>query len=333
VRYRHAGRDRLLTLGRHGVLTVQQARNQAGDALRSVTQGADPLADRQDARDRLTVSEFAKLYMTRHAKPRKKSWKEDQRRLQKYIVPAWGARALDSIRRSDVAAMHARIGEKSPTEANRTLALVSIMYSLAGEWGQIPETAPNPAARVRKFKEKSRDRWVTPAELPRLLEAIQAEESPHIRGLFLLYLLTGMRKSELLTLRWDAVDLDRREIRLGDTKQGRTHVVPLSPEAVEILDGLPHYLGNPHVFPSSNQPGEPTRYVHRPWVRIRERAGLQDVRLHDLRRTVGSWLATSGASLPLIGKVLGHSNASTTQVYARLAEDAPRKALANASSS
>jgi integrase len=325
--YRTAeGRKRLLTLGKYGVITPHQARELARKALLEAKTGTDPLEARQEARRGDTVRDFAAVYMERHAKKHKKSWGEDHRRIEKYIGPALGPRKVSEVTRADVARLHGRIGDAHPYEANRVLALVAVMFSKALEWGYLPETAANPAQRIQPFKEKSRDRWVTPTELPRLVEAIAAEPSPYIRAAVKLYLLTGLRRSELLGLRWKDVDLARRELRLEDTKAGRSHTVPLSAAAVDVLGELPRELGNAYLFPG-NVPGRPLVNIAKSWRRVRRRAGLEDVRLHDLRRTVGSWLATSGASLPVIGKVLNHSNASTTQIYARLAEDAARIAL------
>jgi integrase len=367
------GRKRLQTLGKYGVLTLQQARDLARRTLMQAKTGADPMEDRRKARRGQTVRELADMYLERHAKKHKKSWKEDERRLNKWILSSLGTRKVEDVTRSDVARLHGRIGKNAPYEANRVLALIAVMFGKAQEWGLVEEGLSNPAARVQTFKERSRDRWVTPAELPALVEAIEAEPSPYTRAAFKLYLLTGLRRSELLGLKWSDVDLDRRELRLADTKAGRPHNVPLSAPALEILREVPRQLGNAHVFPG-DKPGRPMVNINKSWRRVRTRLWLamnpdlaaeiqrraeadverrskhasrrpsmvearvislaqreanpEDlIRLHDLRRTVGSWLATSGASLTLIGKVLNHSNASTTQIYARLAEDAARTAL------
>lgn len=321
-----SGRKRLHTVGRYGTLTLQQGRELARKALLQAKTGADPLEDRREARSGETVRDLGAVYLERHAKKRKKSWKEDARRLDKYINPALGSHRVADVRRADVAKLHNRIGDTTPYEANRVLALVRTMFNKGQEWGLLEEGAPNPAARIQTFRERSRDRWVTPSEMPALVEAINAEPSPYIRAAFRLYLLTGLRRSELLGLRWRDIDFDRSELRLEDTKANRPHTVALSAPAVAVLRDLPRQLGNAFVLPG-HRAGRPLVNISKPWQRIRERAGLEDVRLHDLRRTVGSWLATGGASLPLIGKVLNHSNASTTAVYARLAEDAPRAAL------
>jgi integrase len=383
--YRAGRRTRLLVLGAYGALTVQQARERAQKALVRVRDGADPADERQAERQAQTVAEFAEVYLERHARVHKKTWSEDERRLNKYVIPAWGQRRLADVTRADVARLHSKLGERVPYEANRVLALVAVLFSKAEEWGFLPEGSFNPAARVQAFREKSRDRWVTPAEMPALIAAIDAEPNLYIRTAFKLYLLTGLRRSELLGLRWKDVDFDRRELRLEDTKAGRSHVVPLSAPALEILRELPRQVGNAFVFPGGPRrakdrrkdepaPTGPLVNIAKPWRRIqarvwlaanpdaaaelrrkveaevqrrskhaekgrdavesrllalaaKEAVGPDAVRPHDLRRTVGSWLATGGASLPLIGKVLNHSNASTTQIYARIAEDATRVAL------
>lgn len=329
VWYRTAsGRKRMQTIGAFGPWTLQQAREEAREIIVEANRGSDPMAERQGARRGTSVREFSAVYLERHAKPRKKTWTEDERRIEKHINPALGARKMEDLRRADVARFHGEIGMDAPYEANRVLALLRVMLNKAEEWGYLEEGTPNPAAKVEPFREKKRDRWVRPEELPRLMEAVAEEENPYIRAAVKLYLLTGLRKSELLGLRWQDVELsgDRPELRLRDTKAGRPHTVPLSPVAVEILRDLPRMLHNPHVFPGHRK-GQPLVNISKPWRAIRERAGMKDVRLHDLRRTVGSWLATSGASLPLIGSVLNHTNASTTQIYAHLADDAARQAL------
>ena len=148
-----------------------------------------------------------------------------------------------------------------------------------------------------------------------------------VRAALWLYLLTGVRKTELLKARWEDIDLVRCELRLPETKAGRIHYVPLSPPAVALLERMPREEGNPYLLPSTKVPGHHLVNIEKPWRRVRKAAGVEDVRLHDLRRTVGSWLAQAGNSLPLIGRVLGHTNASTTQIYARLGDDPARKAL------
>jgi integrase len=324
--YRVNGRKRLMVLGAFGALTLEQARKLARRYLVSVIDGVDPLEKRRKDTEGNTVRDLADVYMRRHAIPHKKTWKDDERRIQKYILPIWRNLKVSNIGRADVAALHARIGNAHPYEANRVLELLSKMFELARRWGYLEENAVNPARDVDKFKEAKRDRWVTPEEVPRLVTAINQEKNPYVRAAIWLYLLTGLRKSELLRAKWTDVDWAREELKIPDTKAGHVHYVPLSGPALAMLRKTSRLEGNEYILPGRN-PGGHLINIHKPWHRIRARAELRDVRLHDLRRTVGSWLAQSGNSLHLIGKVLNHSSTATTAVYARFAQSQVKVAL------
>lgn len=340
--YRVAGRKRIIALGAYGILTLEEARKRARREMGRVCEGKDPMQERIEARSACTTfGDFAKGYLERHAKVRKASWKDDERRINAFLLPAWGRRRLDMISSADVVRLHQEIGfpttrTKTPTgraartarpyEANRVARLVGKMFSVAISLGYLPEDAPNPARKVEMFEEQERDRFVTPEELPRLLKAIRAEPNPWIRGAILLQLLTGGRKMEILSARWEDVDWQRGELRIPNTKNRKIHHIPLSTEAIAILRDLPREEGNPHVFPGQRA-GAHLVSIDKNWRAIRKAAGLDDVRQHDLRRTCGSYLAAGGASLPVIGKVLNHQSASTTRIYARLADDVGRKPL------
>ncbi|WP_295585859.1 site-specific integrase [uncultured Lamprocystis sp.] len=325
--YRAAGRSRLLTIGTYGVLTLDQARTVARSQLAKVkTEGADPVATREQERQGETMRDLCLAYMDRHGNA-KKSGSEDQRRIDTYVLPKWGSLEARTITRPDVETLHRTIGKRAPYEANRVLALLSKMFELARRWGFVPEGHGNPARDIDRFTEAKRDRWVSADELPRLAQAINEEPNASARAALWLYLLTGARKTELLTAQWSDVDWTRAELRLpDDTKAGRVHYIPLSPPAVALLRDLPQADGNPFILPGK-LPGAHLVNISKPWGRVRTAAGVADVRLHDLRRTVGSWLAQSGNSLHLIGRVLNHSNQSTTAVYARFGEDSVRAAL------
>lgn len=326
VSYRFNGRKRLMVLGSVDVISLDQARKKARKVLVEVTDKVDPLEQKQREAKAGTVKALCNEYLERHAKLKKKSWKKDQSRIDRHILPAWGSLKAVDVKRPDVAALHSKIGKSAPYEANRTLALVSRIFGLARRWGYVPEGHVNPGQDIDKFGEQSRDRWVTPQELPKLVEAIDAEDNEYIRAAFWLYLLTGARKTELLNAKWDDIDWNRKELRLADTKSGRVHYLPLTSAAVTLLEALPRLSGNPYVLPG-HRGGRPLVNIDKAWRRIREAAGVSDVRIHDLRRTVGSWLAQSGNSLHLIGKVLNHSNTTTTQVYARFGQDSVRTAM------
>lgn len=325
--YRAAGRKRFMTLGAYGPLALDEARRIAHKKLAEVIDGTDPLAEKQRAARGASVRTLCEDYIERHARPFKKSWEADDHRLKRHVILAWGTRQVVSISRSDVAALHHDVGKNSGHyEANRLVALIGKVFECAIVWGYIPDNAANPARKIDKFPERSRDRWVTPEELPKLAEAINAEEHVYIRAALWLYLFTGLRKGELLNVRRTDIDWQRRELRLADTKAGRAHYLPLSEAALAVLREVPEEEGNPYLFPGRKH-GRPLVELKGAWERIRAAAGVHDVRIHDLRRTVGSWLAQAGNSLHLIGRVLNHSNPSTTQVYARFQQDTVRQAL------
>jgi len=211
-----------------------------------------------------------------------------------------------------------------PRTANSMLTLLKTMFNLAQDWGLHP--GPNPCLRIKKFHEVSRDRFVKPDELPKLLAALRAEPNPYVRAAFFIGLLTGARRNEVLTMKWVDLDIQQALWTVPQTKAGRPHVIPIPKPALDELLRLPRLADNPHVFCGRWDRSHLVN-ISKPWKRIRKQAGLDDVRLHDLRRTLGSWLVASGASLPLIGKTLNHSNPSTTQIYARLQVDPVRAAL------
>ncbi len=324
--YRSSGRKHIMTVGTYGPITLDQARRKAKTYLAQVIDGGDPLDARRKVVRGKTMNDLCTDYLERYAKPRKKTWKEDERRIDRHIRPLWGGIKVKAIKRSDISTFHHKLGKTAPYEANRILALLSKMFELAGQWGFIEEGSPNPAHKIEKFKEDKRDRWLTQEELPQLAEAIDRDPNTYVRAALWLYLLTGLRRSELLQLKWSNIDFNRNEIRLADTKAGRPHYVPLSTQAVQLIKTIPRLDDNPHIFPGARQ-GKPLVNIGKPWNRIRKEANVEDVRLHDLRRTVGSWLVQSGKSLHLVGRVLGHSNATTTQIYARFAQDHVKEAL------
>ncbi|MEN8374404.1 MAG: tyrosine-type recombinase/integrase [Gemmatimonadota bacterium] len=335
LRYRTpSGRTRLLTLGKYGVLTLDQARARARKALVEVGDGGDPVAALRGPKPD-DVRAFAERYISEHAKPhRPGSWREDRRRLEKHLIPAIGHLRLADVTRTDLAALHARIGARTPVEANRVLQVARAMFSKAIAWGELPEGRANPATLdrhgsrgVKAFKERNRERYVTPKEMPRLMEAIDAEPNIYIKAALRLFLLTGLRRSELLRSEWSDIDLEARRWRVV-RKGGDVDSVYLSAPAVEILEQLPRQAGNPHVFPGRSR-GSALTSIDKSWRRVRAEAGCEDVTLHDLRRTVGSWMATAGVSLQVIGQVLGHApgDVAATAIYARLAQDASREAL------
>ena len=325
IQYRKPGQrnSRFTTVGQYGTLTLDQARKKARSFLVAVQDGADPLDGRPPTDT--TIKQFAKTYVQDYAKGAKKTWRGDERRLERHVVPALGSHSLIDVRRQDVAWLHQKVSLRAPTEANRVLALVSHLFSKAEEWGYVPAGHPNPARGVHRNREKARDRWLKEPEVKRLMKAVSEEADPYVQAATLLYLLTGLRKPELLATRWVDVDLERRELRLPDTKSGRPHVIHLSPEAAHVFRSLPRQQDCPWVFPGRFD--RHRKDIKGQWERVRQKAGLEDVRLHDLRRTVGSWMAQQGIPIQVIGKILNHSHPAVTAVYARLADKQSKQAM------
>ena len=329
ITYRIGGRKKMLTLGKYGVLTVEQARTMAREKLVDVTKGGDPAEERKKQRQSVERMEALCLeYLEKRSILFKKSWKEDQRRIQTRIIPALGNKSILDISRADVQRFHSRLGEeRGHIESNRILMLLSAIYEFARKREIIPVSHPNPCRMIEKFREESRDVFVKIENLPRLVESIQQEPNQYVRAALMLILLTGARKTELLTAQWAWLDFDRGEIRLPTTKNGKPFSIRLNKPAIEILRALPQMEGNPFVFPSLTREGGRLWEINRPWRKIRARAGMEHLHIHDLRRSVGSWLAESGESLQLIGKVLNHRDTDTTSIYARLQEDPAKAAM------
>jgi len=323
VGYRADGRQRFHTLGRFGEMTVHEAKTRALEVLASVRRGDDPSGDRIAYQQAPTMKDLSERYMREHARPRKKPLgvENDARVWRKHVLPRLGKKKVADVTRSDVFQLHAQMGEKTPIQANRTLAVLSKAFNLCEIWGWRPDGS-NPTRHVPRFPENRRERFLSEAELLRLAEALneverlRLEEPASIAAIRLI-LLTGCRSGEIKGLRWSEVDFQRRCLRLADSKTGRKTVY-LNSAALQILADIEQEDDNPHVIVGA-KPGSHLVGLSRPWFRIRKRAGLDDVRLHDLRHTYASVGAGIGLSLPMIGKLLGHTVAATTERYAHLA--------------
>lgn len=326
LQYRAGGtRSRRMTLGVVGSMTVEEARKLAKEAAVAVQRKEDPSSERQSARKAATVAELAERYLEQHAKEKKgeRSCAEDRRILDRYILPALKTKKVADVTRGDVDRLH-HGRRATPIQANRVLSLLSKMFNLAERWGMRPD-GTNPCRHVEKYKENKRERYLSGDELTRLGEVLAAVERervvwPTLVPLIRLLLLTGARLDEIRTLRWEHVDLEAGLLRLPTSKTG-AKVVHLNPAARQVLATIERKEGNPHVIWGARE-GEPLVNVKDPWGEIRTRAELAEVRLHDLRHTFASIALASGVALPLIGKLLGHTQPATTARYAHLARDA-----------
>ena len=327
-RNRHTGRSKRKTLGRYGpTLSLHEARDMARALLADVVRGEDPVAHSQALRQSPTVADLAEQYMTEHAIPKKRprSVRNDRSMLDNYVLPKLGRLRAVEVAHTDIQKLHNKMRE-TPYQANRTLALLSKMFQLSIRWGI---RSDNPARGVEKYPEEKRDRWLSDEELGRLLSALSKHPNQVAANAVRLQLLTGARIGEVLTAQWTDFDLDRGVWTKPShhTKQKRREHLPLSNAACTLLLNMkPDRSGvTPWLFPGQS-PDQPHKDLKAFWRSVTKAAGLENYRIHDNRHTHASHLVSSGLSLPIVGRLLGHTNPSTTQRYAHLADDPLREA-------
>ncbi len=324
LKYFIDGRRRRMTIGKHGApWTPDQARKRALELRYLIDKGEDPAQDKAKAREGTPIREFAKQYERDHVLIYKKAStaRTDAYNLKNHVVPRLGDIHIQKLTTADVARVH-RALKDTPYGANRVVALVSHMCTKAEEWGY-RENGPNPCAEIRFYPEDGRERFLTNEEMERLGKAIRAAHAAKrasvytVNALFVIA-LTGARRGEILGLKWSEVDMQRGILFLGDSKTRKKPIV-ISEQTVEILKAIPRREGNPHVF-CGKRTGQPLTNIDRPWRRIRKDAGLEDVRIHDLRHSFASVAAAQGSSLPILGSILGHHRVETTARYSHLAD-------------
>ena len=316
-----AGSKRAI-VGVHGEIRPEQARRQASDMIDRIKCGKDPVPKKPAPEP--TMADLAKRYMEAHVEVncRPGTIEGFGRIVRLYIVPELGALPVSEVGRSHVAALHYKMRDK-PYQANQTRDVLAKMFRLAEAWGMTPPRR-NPALSIRRYKEHRRERFLTVEEYCRLggvLAEAEADGSflPSAVAAMRLLLVTGCRKNEIVTLRWDDIDRTAREIRIRDSKTGARRV-PLTPAVEWVLAGIPRIEGNPWVI-VGKKPGAHLSNLDQAWARLRARAGLEDVRIHDCRHSFASHALAIGEGLPMIGELLGHRKVTTTARYAHLARD------------
>jgi integrase len=319
VMMRHKCVMRRFTIGSHGSVTAEAARLKAKQIISDLAIDKNPTAEQEAVRNSVTVrslgERFIHEYVPCHLKPSTAG--EYKRCVEIFINPEIGTMKLVSVERTDIAKIHHQL-RHIPYQANRVLGVLSIMFNLAENWSLRP-AFNNPCRGVKKYKEKKRERFLNREELRRLGEALKIEEefAASAVACIRLLLLTGCRLGEIQTLKWSYLDLDTCLAFLPDSKTGRKTLY-LGSVAVKLLKSLPRRGDNPYVITGDIENQHLTD-MQKPWRRIRKLADLPDVRIHDLRHTFASSGVALGQGLPIIGKLLGHSQPQTTARYAHLA--------------
>jgi len=340
--YRFAGRQRRMTIGRWPEWSVTAARERAKELRRMIDQGEDPLSKKEELREAPRIKDMIDRYIREHLPKLAPINASDQTSmLRKMVEPAWGNRLVTDITKSDVASFLDVVAEgrprpskekpnnrarklqghkPTPVRANRVGEILRKMFSLAMEWDW---RADNPAQGFYRRIEQARERFLSPEELTRLAAALDKAEDQRAASIIRMCMLTGARVGEVRQARFEQFNLDYAiwSKPASTTKQRKIHRVPISQDVVAIIRQRQFVVpkGNPWVFPG-DAIGKPVREVRRFWVKMQKEADLPDVRIHDLRHTFASLLVSGGASLEIIGRLLGHSQMQTTQRYAHLME-------------
>jgi integrase len=315
------GRD---VIGDATITPLSRIRDIAREKLTIIKSGSLPI------RPDMTISSLCDEFITRHAKAKTKSWRQTERLIDTWIKPKIGTWRIDRLTRGVVAKLHSEIGQNAPTNANRMLDHLRKIFNTAVEWGYLEKKHDNPATGITRFPEVKRGRYITQDEMPTFIEHVNKVPDIYSRSAIWLLLLTACRENEILSLKWSQVDLQNGRIFLVRTKQGREHAIPLVPMAIEIIKEIPKHKTSEFLFPSKKAKSGHMEGFRVSWDEVRKNAKIKDVTVHDLRRTMGSWMASAGTTINIIGGILGHSNPATTQIYARLFDGAKRDALESA---
>lgn len=321
------GSPERVTLGKYPDMTIEQARTEATRLNGLLVQGINPNTDARALKTETTLQDLFDEFLKHRRNKRGAFLSEKTKRSYRYdfglYLGKWSKRKLSQFKDTDFGKLHTEIGKEHPTTANRVIAMASSLFGYATEKKLFRDA--NPAHGIKKYPETKRDRFLQSDELPAFFKALAEEPNDTLRDYFLISLLTGARRSNVQEMQWNQINFDRAEWRIPTTKNGEPQTVTLSAEALEILRNRKG-CNAVWVFPGTGATGhlvEPKKA----WARLLERAGLENLRIHDLRRTLGSWQAKTGASLAIVGKSLNHKSPSTTAVYARLDLDPVRESV------
>lgn len=325
-RYRNAAaKVRMVNLGRVNEISPSDARVKAHKMLIMVKEGGDPQLESYRFKEVPTLADYAAQRYLPYIKTRKRSWKDDDSFLRNHILPALGSFRMNRVARSDVIAFHHGLLEQgyAAGTCNRILAALKCMYNCAIRWEVLP-SGSNPCDGVQFFEDNgARERYLTPEEVQRLFAELDSNCNVQVAQIVRLLLYTGARKRELLDAKWQDVDFERQILTVPAerSKSRKNHHVVLSDAAVELLRSLPREDGMPWVF-FNPKTGKPPVSIFYAWNTIRQRVGMPELRLHDLRHSYASFLVNAGRSLYEVQKLLGHHDPKVTMRYAHLSPQA-----------
>ena len=314
------GRERQYKLGPADVLTLDQARRKARLVLAQALVGDDPQQQRRELRATPTLKEFVRDRYLPHVKSYKRSWRTDETVLRLHVLPLLGAQPVDQIKNEEIAELLRVMRDRGYASGttNRVLILLRYIYNLGRKW-RVAGMAQNPTLGLSTAPDVQRDRFLSAEETQRLIAAIEQDENRTAAQAILLLLLTGGRRNEITQAKWEYVNWERRTLLVPLSKSGKPRAIALNGQALALLRAIAR-SDNPYIFPSPVN-GKPSASLFFPWDRIRKRAGLADVRLHDLRHSYASFLVNQGISLYVVQGLLGHAHSRTTQRYAHLAHE------------
>jgi len=323
LRYKLEGRTKYIKIGRTYDISLADAKKKALQLKAEITTGGDPRQDKKDKRATPTYSAFMEEYYFPYVRPRKRTAYKDEELFRLRLRNAFGDQKLNQITRHQIQAFHTAVREEglAPASCDHYLKLLRHSLNLAVDWGLLLDR--NPAAGVRQFNEDNKiERYLNEEELKRLLKVLHTNKNRTVCQIVLFLLATGARLNEALSARWENVDRERRvwRIPIADSKSRHMRSVPLGDSAIAVLDQLDTAGKYEHNF-INRKTGRPYKTIYKTWEGLRAEAGLNRLRLHDLRHSAASYMAQAGVSLYVIQQVLGHSNPSVTQWYAHLSAE------------
>ena len=322
LKYRNARKQqRQFKIGDEKSLSFREASAAAQKLRAKVVLGKDPVEDRSESRKMITMGEFVRDRYLPFVKGYKKSWDCDDSLLRNHVLPAFEKKYLDEITPDDLVGFQKKklAGGYAPTTVNRIIVLTRYLFNLAMKWDLLPGVRKNPASETRLFKDNKKERFLSHEESLVLMEKVRNSKNPQLKFIVPLLLLLGCRKRELLDAKWDEFDLDLRIWRIPKSKTGVRHV-PVSEAVLAIFRELPRWEGCPYVIPNPKTKKPFVSFFHS-WDTARKEAGMPELRVHDLRHSLASFLVNSGRSIYEVQRILGHSQIQTTQRYAHLSQE------------